>query len=234
MKMLEFDGIGVVKVYKRRGQKSIKLSITRENSVRVSIPFWVPYAHGLKYAQKNIEWINKHIKATSKIRDGVVIGNIFSLNLIVQSDSVKFGSSIKGADLTIRVPAPFEIEDENTQAKIRQICIKHMRQYAHVLLSERLKLMASKSGFTYQDVKVRQLRGRWGSCSRDKVITLNIYLIQLSKEQIDYVLMHELLHTKILSHGPIFWNELGTLVPNLNAVRKQMKTLTPSLKITPQ
>ncbi|OGO07180.1 MAG: hypothetical protein A2Y92_03540 [Chloroflexi bacterium RBG_13_57_8] len=76
----------------------------------------------------------------------------------------------------------------------------------------RLGQLARRYGFTYNKVSIRNQRTRWGSCSAKGNISLNIKLVALPPELRDYVLLHELTHTRFHNHGKRFWKELGKYV----------------------
>jgi predicted metal-dependent hydrolase len=81
-------------------------------------------------------------------------------------------------------------------------------------LTARLNVLAKKHRFTYSKVSVRNQKTRWGSCSHRNAISLNISLVALPKELMDYVILHELAHTRIHSHSRRFWEELDKCVGN--------------------
>ena len=65
--------------------------------------------------------------------------------------------------------------------------------------------------FTEEGVKITGSRGRWGSCSGTGSINLSCYLMLLPPHLMDYVLLHELSHTKEMNHGPRFWELLDSM-----------------------
>ena len=81
-------------------------------------------------------------------------------------------------------------------------------------LTERLNFLAAKHGFTYNRVFIRDQKTRWGSCSHKNNISLNIKLLALPEELMDYVILHELAHTRVMNHSAAFWAELDKLVGN--------------------
>jgi len=87
----------------------------------------------------------------------------------------------------------------------------------------RLNALARQHGFAYNKVVVRSLKSRWGSCSHNNNISLNIKLIVLPEEILDYVILHELVHTHIRNHSNDFWKALDTLVGNARALDLKMK-----------
>ncbi|MCD6308004.1 MAG: M48 family metallopeptidase, partial [Candidatus Latescibacteria bacterium] len=86
------------------------------------------------------------------------------------------------------------------------------REEARAILTTRLDELARRHGFAYNRVFIRKQKTRWGSCSARNNINLNMRLCALPRELMDYVLLHELLHTKIRNHGPRFWDELDSLM----------------------
>lgn len=90
-------------------------------------------------------------------------------------------------------------------------------------LTDRLARLAKKHGFTYNRVSIRKQKTRWGSCSGNRNISLNIKLAVLPEELIDYVIMHELVHTKVRDHSKKFWTMLDRYTGNAKAVAKELK-----------
>lgn len=86
----------------------------------------------------------------------------------------------------------------------------------------RLCQLAQQYGFTFSKVSVRNQRTRWGSCSARGNISLNIKLIALSPELRDYVIFHELVHTRIHDHGRRFWKELDKYIENAKALAHKL------------
>ena len=97
------------------------------------------------------------------------------------------------------------------------------RKQAQIKLSERLAELAHQHGFAYNRVTIRNQKSRWGSCSATNNISLNMKLMVLPDELRDYVLLHELLHTRIKNHGPAFWAELELLVSGARGKRQRLK-----------
>ena len=71
---------------------------------------------------------------------------------------------------------------------------------------------------------VKNIKTRWGSCSSLNNINLNLHLMRLPDHLIDYVILHELAHTKEKNHGKSFWNLVDSLVMDLKEMKKELKT----------
>ena len=86
------------------------------------------------------------------------------------------------------------------------------RQTARRRLVDRLDYLAAKHGYQYNRVFIRNQKTRWGSCSGQNNINLNVNLVRLSDELIDYTILHELVHTRIKNHGKRFWAQMDRLL----------------------
>jgi predicted metal-dependent hydrolase len=97
------------------------------------------------------------------------------------------------------------------------------RAEAKKKLITRLKQLAEKHGFTYQRVFIRNQQTRWGSCSHKNNISLNVKLVVLPEDLIDYVMLHELVHTRIHDHSKRFWTELDKYIANSKLTASRLK-----------
>lgn len=88
---------------------------------------------------------------------------------------------------------------------------------------KRLDELALKYGFSYNRVFIRNQKTRWGSCSAKNNINLNIKLARLPDELLDYVIIHELVHTRVKNHGSRFWREMDKILGNAKKVDAKMK-----------
>jgi predicted metal-dependent hydrolase len=87
----------------------------------------------------------------------------------------------------------------------------------------RVRELADKHGFDVNRVTIRNQRTRWGSCSAKNNINLNVKLAQLPEELFDYVIWHELMHTKIKNHQKEFWKALDRFVGNAKALDAKLR-----------
>jgi hypothetical protein len=97
---------------------------------------------------------------------------------------------------------------ESQQKDLNELYSNIDKAKAEKALISRLQFLAKKYGFTYSKVTIRNQKTRWGSCSPKNTISLNMKLIALPQELIDYVILHELVHTRIHNHSMKFWAEL--------------------------
>ncbi len=76
-----------------------------------------------------------------------------------------------------------------------------------------IQALSEQHQLPFKELRIRKMKTRWGSCRSDGKITLNSLLIYLPVELIKHVILHELCHTKYMSHGPRFWGLLSKLDP---------------------
>ncbi len=103
------------------------------------------------------------------------------------------------------------------------------RRAARRQLIERLEHLAQRHGFSYNRVFVRNQKTRWGSCSGKNNISLNINLVRLPPELVDYTILHELVHTRVKNHGSGFWRQLEALLADARRLDRQLNEYTPLL-----
>ncbi len=103
------------------------------------------------------------------------------------------------------------------------------RRKSRTILINRLNQLAERYGFVFNRVSIRNQKTRWGSCSSNNNINLNINLVRLPGELMDYVIMHELVHTRIKNHSRSFWRELDIYVGNSKKTDARLKKFSLSI-----
>jgi len=99
------------------------------------------------------------------------------------------------------------------------------RKEASLLLHSRIEEIAKKYGYTYNRLTIRNQKTRWGSCSATNNISLNIKLVLLPGNLRDFIILHELIHTKIKNHGYEFWKEITRIEPEARKLTSQINKL---------
>ena len=126
--------------------------------------------------------------------------------------------------MQIVCPPQADFTDENLQNWLRKVIEESLRRNAKSILPPRLEHLSAQCGLSYASVKINSSQGRWGSCSARKNINLSYYLVLLPSHLIDYVLLHELCHTREMNHGERFWDLLNRFTDGKAlALRKELK-----------
>lgn len=231
LKTFEIPDIGTVTVYRHRLSRSMRITLQPGGEVRVTIPAWAPYMSGVTFAKSKTDWIQRH-RTHSKpelLVQGQQIGKTHRVMFRTDLDATSITTRQSGDVIIIKLPIGVEPADVAAQTAARKACVRALRDEAESLLPSRLRGLADAHGFDYRSVGVRQLKGRWGSCDQDQNITLNLYLMTLPWELIDYVLLHELTHTTVMRHGPDFWQALEQVLPHAKLFRTAIKQHRPTL-----
>lgn len=227
-KTVELAGIGPVTLIKNRRSKSLRISILPHGQIKITIPSWVPYATGLTYAESKRDWIIEHRPESTLLGNNMPIGKTHRL-VFIPDNIAKPLSRTKADTITVRYPVTTSVSSTEVQDVARKASVRALKAEAEDLLPNRLRGMARDYGFEVKSVSVRQLRARWGSCSHDNEITLNLFLMQLPWELIDYVIIHELVHTKHHNHGVNFWQTFETIIPQAKQQRRRLRDHKPAL-----
>jgi len=228
-KTFPLDDHTTVTIYKRKASRSLRLSVAANGEVRVSIPVWTPYIAGLQFAKSRASWIAAQRKAPTFLAHGQAVGKFHHLEFVPIHGLSAPTTRVSETTVTVKYPSEISMESQTVQMAAEKACIRALRSQAEQLLPQRLEALARQHGFSYASVTIKQLKSRWGSCDQHKHIVLNLFLMQLPWDLIDYVLLHELTHTEVLRHGPDFWQVMERLIPNLGQRRKAMRDHQPIL-----
>jgi len=232
-KVFEIDEIGQVSIYKRRGTGSIRLGFSSKGEVRITMPMWVPYKAGIDFALQRIDWIREHQPEPSRsYKSGDRIGKAHHIAIVRDLDVTSVQVRLKGSEIIVKHPGNLSPDDAKVQAAAERGAKKALLLEAARLLPQRLKTLAEQHNFHYRSVSVKQLKAKWGSCNQSHEITLNYYLLQLPWNLIDYVLIHELVHTEHLNHSTEFWARFEEALPGAKKIRKELRTYKTSVIAT--
>lgn len=132
----------------------------------------------------------------------------------------RFGSRLAGGRLEVRVVENHPKKAEMASRLARKRIVEMVRQ-------ELVGRVCGINDMHFQSVvpkvTVRDNTSRWGSCSRDGSISLNFRLLFMPQDILDYVIIHELAHTKYRSHGVRFWSLVEKIVPDHREKRRWLR-----------
>lgn len=210
--MIADEELGSIEFVRSERAKHIRVRILN-TGLKVSLPSRATQEDALKF----INSIRKKlILKQEKIEKGLEKSNILisennqlqtlTFNVIAKPGERKnIFFSLKNGILNIEFPIGTDCLDKQCQEHFWNGISYFMRKEAKRLLPNRTKQLAEKYGFTFSDVKIQSSKTRWGSCSRAQSINLSLYLMLLPADLVDYVILHELCHTKEMNHGANFW-----------------------------
>jgi predicted metal-dependent hydrolase len=123
------------------------------------------------------------------------------------------------AQLTLHVGLPHHATPE----QIRDAVQAWLMRQAKRIFTERLNHFAPHLGVQWHKLSLSSAGTRWGSASADGSIRLNWRLIHFKQSVIDYVVVHELSHLRVMDHSPRFWDTVRAVVPDYAELRGQLK-----------
>ncbi|HOU69308.1 MAG TPA: SprT family zinc-dependent metalloprotease [Paludibacteraceae bacterium] len=202
--------LGRIRIVRSKKAKRTSIRITGDADVVLTIPYRQSEDESLDFFRSKYDWILSHrnkVKKTvvTKFDDSTEFSTLTFRVKIQKGLSSVFKISLSGGLLTITYPDAINLDLESSQDVIRMGIEKAMRMEAQRILPHRLRSLAEKFGFKFSGVTIRSSKTRWGSCSSLGNINLSYFLMTLPPYLIDYVLLHELCHTKEMNHGPRFW-----------------------------
>lgn len=149
----------------------------------------------------------------------------FALKIFESASTSNYYLKLKDGILSISCPPDTDYESPTVQGTIRSMMEKALRYEAKRLFPQKVETLAHLHGFTFSTVKINQSRTRWGSCSSKKAINLSYHCMLLPEYLVDFVMLHELCHTKEMNHGERFWLLLDKVSDGkAKALTKELKS----------
>lgn len=115
------------------------------------------------------------------------------------------------------------------EQKARDYQKKLLMKKAKEYLPYRLEYFAKLHGYKYNKCRLSHANTRWGSCSSNRTISLNIGLMKVPEPLRDYVILHELAHLNHMDHSRAFWAEVASHDRNYKSHEKKLKMFSPGL-----
>jgi predicted metal-dependent hydrolase len=240
------DDVLVGYEFKRGKRRTIGFSVGPEG-LAVRAPKWVPLPEIDKAVLEKSGWILKKLQEmrergdrleATRIdwADGCVLpflGQPVTVRLDPRHAFSGVGAELKSAapidsaaglpdqpqPLTLHVGLPHSA----SPAQIRDAVQAWLMRQAKRIFTERLTHFAPHLGVTWHKLSLSSAGTRWGSASADGSIRLNWRLIHFTQSVIDYVVVHELSHLRVMDHSPRFWDTVRSVVPDYAQLRGQLK-----------
>lgn len=189
--------------------------IDNEGNIVITVPNAGTRKEALAFANRHREWLKRE---QAKTRE--------SLRLKLLDPGLSAGNSIyfRGEKVVLRIEkdlgrpvlcfANHRIYIADEAMDLARPLREYLRGLASREFPDRLWRLADKIGNRkVKRVVVRDQRTRWGSCSTSGTISLNWRLILVPPAARDYVIYHELMHTKRFDHSTKFWSLVASVCP---------------------
>lgn len=224
-RILEDEELG--RLYVRVDNRAKRLIFrAKEDGIYVT----VPPGTALQDMEKAVEQLRPRLGAAKQKQVRPLIDSDYRIDAeffklaLVSGQRERFLSRSELGEMQIICPPGADFSDKALQAWLRKVIEEALRQNAKIILPPRLYMLSTQHALPYKSVKINSSSGRWGSCSASGAINLSYYLVLLPKHLIDYVLLHELSHTREMNHGVRFWTLLDELTDGKSqALREELK-----------
>lgn len=220
------NGLEVRYEFKRSHRRSVVAKIRRDGVIEVKAPLLYRESDMLAFLHQHRRWIFNHYNKLQNIENqqkryvsGEVhyyLGEQYTLQ-VVQSD--KNSVSIESNSLIVNVKSSELVEGQ---------IIKWYKNRAKVVFNELILPIIEKfRKYNVEPAKIsiRDMRSRWGSCSRRGNISLNLQLIKLPENCIRQVMIHEMCHLVYFNHQSGFYSLMDEMMPDWKTWKKQLKFL---------
>ena len=225
------QGVTVSYRFERSRRKSIGFTIGPEGLV-VRAPGWVPLREVDAAVQEKAVWIlsklrhmrERALEPLAPTPDWVHGADLPYLGGTVRLCVAAHGTVPEVPD-GVR-PLLLQLPPAACATQVREAAEAWFRKEARTLFEARLQHFGPQLGVQHARLSLSSARTRWGSARADGHIRLNWRLIHLPLAQIDYVVVHELAHLRVMDHSPRFWDTVGAVMPDYRERRQQLRALS--------
>lgn len=201
-------------------RRSLRIIVRPDLSVRADAPSKFPLSEVVDAVQSKARWISKKLDVMKEFHPlpmphryvsgetFVYLGRQYRLRV---ERGKRCPAKLRGKFLHVVVPSP------DDRRAIRTLIEAWFRERAEDVMSRYLKQclkVAKRHGVSEPKLVIRNMRTRWGSCTSNGCVTLNLRLVQAPVHCIEYVVMHELCHMLHHNHSPAFYRLLGRCMPD--------------------
>ena len=221
-------------------RKTIGIRISSLEGVVVTAPINCPIREIEKVLKEKEGWIIKSLKeveveltAEQLMGEGgslLYLGSYYPLRLRYSSLRSSL-VTLKEGEAELRLSALLQFyEDERKLAVIKELKAWY-RERAYEYLKERLDYYSLMVGVEYNSLTIKDVKSRWGSCSSKGNINLDIKLMLLPPELIDYIVLHEVCHLKEMNHSKKYWSLVENHMADYLLREKRIKSLSPIVRV---
>lgn len=208
-------------------RQTLAIEVHPDSRVLVRAPVDCPEALIAERVQKRAAWISRQLAEFERYRprtparqyingeSHLYLGRQYRLKL-AEGDS----ASVKLTRGRLLVSLPGEREPERVKALLHRWYLDRARAvFTEVLDASLLHF----KGVEQPRLIVRAMQSRWGSLSHAGTMTLNLNLVRAPRPCIEYVVTHELCHTRHRDHDARFFKLLGHVMPDWEQRKQRLE-----------
>lgn len=216
---------------RRSSRRTLAITVEPGGALVVTAPARATMAQVEDALRRRRDWVRRRTHEVSALppappsRDWVsgethrFLGRQYRLRLAPGTPS---DVRVSGTRLVVTVPHP------DDAAQVQRAVQRWYLRRAREVFAERLQALVQRTALldllVVPPLIVRRLRTRWGSCSPEGRIVMNVEAVRLPAGCVDYLLLHELCHLREPHHGAAFWRLLGACMPEWERWRRRLDT----------
>jgi predicted metal-dependent hydrolase len=192
-----------------------RLRILPFGGLEVVIPRRFPRSQVAGLVEQHADWARRQLARQARLRSEISLPTVLSLEFDGSCTPVRYAAAappLQGELFDAGDGERIDIRAGGQRAAIGELR-RWIRRRAQRLLPPVLDRLAARTGLEYARVGIRSQKTRWGSCSSRGSISLNDQLLFLPPETVEYLMIHELCHTRHLDHSPAFWSLVQSHCP---------------------
>lgn len=214
-----------------RRARRIGLRVTPEHGLEVVVPPGFSSARIPAVLADKQRWIRGALERAERHRRLLGVDQPWRLPALIELPGIECAWPVSAEWRAQTRVTVCEITDGHLRIRGRLDdelqCRRALRRWltaqAQRALAPRLHALSIETGLRFARVAFRQQRSRWGSCSRDRAISLNVNLLFLPPPLVRYVMVHELCHLVHLNHSARYWALVERLYPGARAHDRAMR-----------
>jgi predicted metal-dependent hydrolase len=229
-KTYNIPAIGDVLVCKHYSTRRLSIKLREGAPPKVVIPRMMNFDMGFRFAVEKQQWIKEHLvileeNSGSKdiLDESKVVTTRFHKIQIQKYAGRNITSKKTNERFILFFPESEDLASVKNQKIIKSFVVEVLRKEAKEYFPARINELASRYGFSYAKVFIKNMKSRWGSCSSMNNINLNLHLMKLPEHLSDFIILHELCHTVHKNHGTAFHALLEKICGNEKLLNKELK-----------
>lgn len=207
--------------------KRIKLRICPKRGLMLVVPIHSAEKAALAFLEQQKTWVLEHQHFLQPKLNATSCPASIHLQAINKTWQIRYEKISGQKNITLlQLPSELVLYGGNMTV---ESCLSKLNEWLQALAQKEfyrwLKKLSVQCSLPFNQLNIRNQATRWGSCSSEKNISLNIKLIFLDSMLVEYILIHELCHTKHFNHSRDFWQLVGSFMPNYQECKDQIKKI---------
>lgn len=207
------------------GKRSNAYLNIRDGVVTVRLPLSGKPSDAERLIRSHEKWIRDKLGSHSErsrlpksFEDGEVLSLLGRKYTLRIAESAEYREpETEGDTLTVYVAKTM------TRADAERLFSRYVYGICEKCVMKAFETYTQRLGLQPKKITFKKMTSRWGSCSSNGSISINVGVVCFEQECIDYVVIHELCHLKYMDHSENFWRLVSTCCPDYKRLRERMK-----------